>query len=377
MDPDQPLFALMETILTSQPDRWDGALRQTRHDFYHLADYHRLAEEREEGVARLYVFSQDGYTLAMPLLLRPMESLAGLADLGAGYCDATSVYGYAGPACSHASVPPGIAQQFRTELEAALTEAHVVAAFSRLHPLFPEQGEILAGLGTYEKRWRTASIDLTGSPEQQLAVYRKSHRREIRILHQQGFEFAIDPDGRYLDLFIEIYAETMRRLGAAPSYLFDRSYFDRLLSDGRIFHLLVAKLHGEVVSGAMFALCNGICQYHLSGTRDRVRRLAPNKLILDEARVWAREQGAQVLHLGGGHGGEDSLFHFKAGFSDRRHDFATWSWVVRPRLYEELVTARERTGQWYGRLRGDIGFFPLYRYAGSAAVLPSPPETPA
>ena len=63
-----------------------------------------------------------------------------------------------------------------------------VAAFSRLHPLFPEQGEILAGLGTYEKRWRTASIDLTGSPEQQLAVYEEKKETEtFRFINWEDF----------------------------------------------------------------------------------------------------------------------------------------------------------------------------------------------
>jgi hypothetical protein len=65
-----------------------------------------------------------------------------------------------------------------------------------------------------------------------------------------------------------------------------------------------------------------------------------------------------VLHLGGGRGGaEDSLFRFKAGFSDRRHAFATWRWVVRPEAYERLCAARRAAGG----PEPPAGFFPAYR----------------
>ena len=77
-------------------------------------------------------------------------------------------------------------------------------------------------------------------------------------------------------------------------------------------------------------------------------------------RGWAKDRGNQVLHLGGGVGGDsDSLLQFKIGFSPRRHTFATLRMVIDEREYGRLVAARDP------RLdpgaRG--GFFPLYRQA--------------
>ena len=68
--------------------------------------------------------------------------------------------------------------------------------------------------------------------------------------------------------------------------------------------------------------------------------------MLDTVRLWATERGARVLHLGGGVGSKaDSLFQFKAGFSDRRHLFHIWRWIVQPDIYERLCRQRDAWGQ--------------------------------
>jgi hypothetical protein len=73
--------------------------------------------------------------------------------------------------------------------------------------------------------------------------------------------------------------------------------------------------------------------------------------------MWAKAQGATVLHLGGGVGGaQDSLFDFKSGFGTGRHVFRLWKRVLRPDVYRALDEARRE-------IRGepDPKFFPTYR----------------
>ncbi|MBV9999230.1 MAG: aminotransferase class I/II-fold pyridoxal phosphate-dependent enzyme [Verrucomicrobia bacterium] len=85
-------------------------------------------------------------------------------------------------------------------------------------------------------------------------------------------------------------------------------------------------------------------------------------LIFDAVRLWANEAGARVFHLGGGVGAsQDSLFHYKAGFSDRRHDFAIWRWVVQPGLYRELCARRARVHELQGLEPASPDYFPAYR----------------
>ena len=161
---------------------------------------------------------------------------------------------------------------------------------------------------------------------------------------------------------VSVYQETMARLNAASRYWFDKSYFCRLLNmSGAETHVFMAMYEGEMGAFGFFTLCNGIVQYHLAGTRTKFLRFSPMKLLLDEVRSWAVDQGARFLHLGGGVGGrQDSLFHFKAGFSDRRHAFVTWRWILDPRRYAVLCEARRAvTGGGLDALTQ--GYFPAYR----------------
>jgi hypothetical protein len=84
--------------------------------------------------------------------------------------------------------------------------------------------------------------------------------------------------------------------------------------------------------------------------------------MYDAARLWGTEQGARVFHLGGGVGSkQDSLYRFKAGFSDRVHDFGVWQWVLLPDAYAHLCSARERWNQEHNLQSMSPGFFPAYR----------------
>ncbi|GAB4176122.1 MAG: hypothetical protein Fur005_38100 [Roseiflexaceae bacterium] len=348
-------------LTTAQIAEWQQALRQIPHDFYFLPTYHALAEARGEGHARLFLYQQGEYTLALPLLLRPLDTITGMEQIGRGWWDATSVYGYTGPIASHTTIPEAVLHEFRVALSEALREQRVIAVFSRMHPLQPDQQTILRGLGEYQVRWQTVSIDLQRSPEAQVAAYRQGHRYEVRRLQKLGLNCERDEGFIHLAEFVDIYHETMRRVEATGSYFFDQAYFEYLRTMGN-FHLWLGRLEGRIVCGALFSLCDRICQYHLAGTRNDSLRMAPMKLVIDQARQWAWQQGAHALHLGGGLGPQqDSLFQFKAGFSDQRHDFAIWRWILDSEPYERLTQQRNEIERQRGMRLASGEFFPRYR----------------
>ena len=247
-------------------------------------------------------------------------------------------------------------RDFQTALHETLLAQRVVAAFSRLHPLLPQRAW-LAGLGECRPGGQTVSIDLTLPPEAQRAQYRGAFKTRLNKLHRDGIEGVVDGDLRHLADFVSIYHENMRRVDAHPSYFFEMEYFTHLAAAlGSRLCLIVAKSGGEILAAALCTLCDGIAQYHLGGSRDAALPLSPMTLVMDAARLWAMEKGARVLHLGGGVGArEDSLFHFKAGFSDGRCEFATWRCVLAPEIYARLC---ERRGP-----VASADFFPAYRCA--------------
>jgi len=163
----------------------------------------------------------------------------------------------------------------------------------------------------------------------------------------------MDDTGEHIDRFITLYLETMRRKNAAPEYFFSRDYLSGLWQHLRgHVHLGVVEVDGLIVCAGLFGESSGIVQYHLSGTEGQALQLSPLKILIDYARRWATRRGATVLHLGGGVGGaQDSLMHFKSGFSDRRNLFKTWLVVLDEQRYTELS----------GKELGSTGFFPAYR----------------
>lgn len=334
---------------------WQQALDACApHDFYHLSDYHALAEQAGEGTARLFVHAEAGHTIALPLLLRPVD--------GAGALDATSVYGYPGPIAAPGPIPGDVAANFRRTLTARLDELGVVSVFSRLNPLLPQR-DLLAGLGEFRVR-STVAIDLTASEEIQRAQMRASNRGRINQLRRLGFTCVHDREWNYFADFRRLYEETMHRLGAAPHYFFPTSYYDGLRSRlSEWLHLFVCLHQGAVVTAGLFLVCHGIVQYHLSGSAAETLALAPTNLLIDEVRLWAVSEGLRVLHLGGGTSdrADDSLLHFKRGFSRQMFEFATWRWIVRPESYRRLCEQKALRDERAGCLPVDPEFFPAYR----------------
>ena len=322
-----------------QKQEWDEVLSQIgQYDFYHLASYHKVAEQNGEGEAILIMYREDEQKVgALPLLTRSVAEVPALSH--SPFKDATSVYGYPGPIVSQAAQKDGsFFLRFQQAIDQIAQQLNIVSVFSRLNPILENQQFILE-LGEAVCLSNTVAIDLSIQEETQFAQYRKSHRYEVRRAKREGMVCYRDCEWVHFEKFIELYTVTMHRAEAARYYFFDQQYFSALRDAlGDKLALFVAELEGNICSAALFVHNQDIVQYHLSGSDNAYRKLAPAKLIIDTAREWGNEIGAKFLHLGGGVGSqEDSLFQLKAGFSPNRHPFFIWKWIVQPNVYEELV----------------------------------------
>jgi ribosomal protein S18 acetylase RimI-like enzyme len=336
-------------LLDVDAPEWGAVLRAARHDFYHLPAYVALSARQMGGQPHALYIADGQRTMLLPLVVRGIPG---------GGDDATSPYGYPGPIGIGTDDPAFL----RVSLAAGrqvLHDAGLVSAFVRLHPLLnstpPE------GVGTVVRHGETVCIDLTLPTDELWAQTRLNHRRDITRAVRLGFVARMDDEWRHLESFKRLYRETMERRLATPFYFFDDAYFEGLRDAlGESLNLCVVENDGAVAAAGLFVETNGIVQYHLSGTGDAYHSVQPTKLMMHFVRGWARDRGNQVMHLGGGVGGDnDSLMQFKLGFSPRRHTFATLRMVIDEREYGRLVEARDP------RLdpgaRG--GFFPLYRQA--------------
>jgi hypothetical protein len=326
---------------------WTQTLAHVPHDVYHRPEW-ALGFESADGGRAGAVFVEDGERrLLVPLVRRQLDD---------GEWDATSPYGYASPVVSHGAGTDFTNAALETAIE-ALGGAGCVAWFVRMHPLLELPGPI--HLGTMIDHGLTVSIDLQLPEEQLNAQMRKGHRYDINRARRSGIVVHRDDHGEHLEAFVDIYHDTMRRVGARAYYYFsaaDVRRQKRLL--GSQMQLWVAFDGSEAIGASLFltASSTGFVQYHLSGATERGQRHQPAKLIIDEVQRWGKDAGYRRLHLGGGLGAEeDSLFQFKAGFSPETHTFKSWRAVLRPTSYAQRCAKAGLS------VRSGIGFFPAYR----------------
>ena len=333
---------MIELTPKKDKSKWNSTIKKMmNHDFYFSNSYH----SNNDG-ALLISFKEQGYNICLPLIIRHIENT--------NYFDATSVYGYSGPLRSESNIPDNIISKFNDELKICLSEMNVVTVFSRLHPLF-KQEDLLSNIGDITPLGKTVSIDLTLSLKDQRCQYRKRLKSRInRFSKSTGFVYE-DTKLEYVDDFIKLYHENMKRVNAESIYFFDKGYFNNLFfSDDIDAKLLFIKKDGVLISGAIFVYTDGIIQYHLSGTKFEYLKHSPLELLLDYVRITGTQQGYKNLHLGGGVGSkEDSLYHYKTGFSKVENNFKVWKYIVNEEIYNQLINEVE--------INEDDCYFPPYR----------------
>ncbi|MAU70680.1 MAG: GNAT family N-acetyltransferase [Pseudozobellia sp.] len=297
-------------------------------DFYHTYEYHRLLAKNND-IPALIKYTEGDTLIALPLIFRKIS--------GTDYYDATSVYGYAGPIEKRGSYFEQSA--FKNELHQFLFKHKVISVFSRLHPYIDGQSHTLKDLGEICFHNLVVNIDLTQTLDEQrsrfnkrLKTYINKARRECSVIEATTTQ--------HIQEFAAMYNENMLRVGAEKTYFFDEQYFIDLLKKGKFNTQLLLVVHNEteeIISGAIFVKTQNVVQYHLSGSKTDYLHLNPLKLLIDEMRIIATQQGYTYFNLGGGKSGsEDSLFYFKSSFSKDFRPFYLWKYVVNKEVYEQL-----------------------------------------
>jgi Acetyltransferase (GNAT) domain len=336
-------------FLCPSDPRWLEALGALRHDTYDLPEYVAACGRHEMSTPTAFYANEDAQYALIPLLERPLPPALGAPGT---WTDAVSPYGYS--SALFTDQPEWSCRALAAFLETC-AERSIISVFVRLHPLLASAAA-LASVGTVVRHGETVLVDLTLPEEALLRQQRTDHKAGIRRLRAQRFTVLVDEWSLYAP-FIEIYEETMQRVGADPYYLFSNEYFQDLRRDlGTHLHLFsVLAPDGSLAAGGLFLEAEGIVEYHLSGTSKNYRQLAPAKLMLDVAIQWAKSAGNRVLHLGGGVGSRnDALFQFKAGFSNLRSSFQTWRVICDDARYIQLTEDAGVSGA------SIDGFFPAY-----------------
>jgi hypothetical protein len=304
---------------------WNALLaRLGTDDVYLRREYVESAAVLEPG-RPTFLHAED---TVFPCILRDFE----------GHADVTTPYGYGGPVGEPA-------EAFYDAYAGWCRERGVVSTFVRFHPLYANQRY---------SRFQTETLGGTiawGLGDDLFERLHSHHRRVIRKAERAGLEAAVR-ERSDLGEFVELYERTMTRLDADAFYLFTPAYWESL---GALPTVLVeVRREGELAGGALCFASKPWLHYHLGASSDEGRSLGASNLALFAAARWAREQGYELFHLGGGVGGRrDSLYEFKRRFDPGgEREFAVGKAIHDEAAYHELA----------GNAGADAGrFFPAYR----------------
>lgn len=292
--------------------------------------------------------------------------------------DVISPYGYGGATFEG---DDGNRQTAEESLEYALrsffTQMNVVSEFVRedlfAEHLTPRQD------GEHLVQQQNIVVDLRVSMEERWLRYAPKVRESVRRAERAGLRVEIGDSASFLEPFLGIYYETMKRDHAKQYYFFALEKLQRLHSslqpNGELQYVLVF-LQERVISAQLLLLSGDAIYSFLSGTDAAYFTLRPGELLKHSIIAWGHDKGYSSFVVGGGIRPHDGLFQFKRKFEPRDPvDFWVRRVVWNREKYDLLVAEREKWEMGQGRpWRPEPGFFPAYR-AESEIEQPDSPRS--
>jgi Acetyltransferase (GNAT) domain len=357
-------------VVSPKESYWQDLLETIPHDFYHLPGYLSLEAIRHNAIPEAVIVKDDEKTFFLPYLIRDCSHLLGTKTYQfEPIYDVISPYGYPGILVNRSGQNQDFVKKCLDLICAHWYERNICSAFIRLHPILNSylNHQLFDRFDDHKfifcQQGNVVVCDLTKDSSDILKQFRPNHRTKINKLTRANFVAKIGSVDEYLDVFIDIYRETMDRVNATDSYYFTRNYFEnilKILADQ--IKICVVEINSEIVAASLVTEFSGIVQYYLGGTKTEFLSQSPATIMFKYMIEWAKHRNNTCLNLGGGLGGkEDSLYHFKAGFSDEFKPFTTIRAVVNQGEYHRLVSARAKSLGISEFEMENTSFFPAYR----------------
>jgi hypothetical protein len=242
---------------------------------------------------------------------------------------------------------------FLTDYKKYALEKNYICEFIRFHPII-DNWRFFQGIINIKYLNDTVAIDLSQSIEDICNNMVKKTRYYTRKSLKEFEKVSIvnKPSEIEIKDFVSLYTKTMDKNKAAKKYYFSTNFIeDHYKFDN--FLIYCKNADNIIGSSAIFLKGSFIMHYHLSATNYDFQ-YPPSRATLWKAIEYAKENGFKWFHLGGGVSSNDSLFHFKKGFSNIYLPFYIGNIMFLKKPYEELVSLNSDSKE-------NPDFFPLYR----------------
>lgn len=327
-------------------------------DLFFIKEYVELYEEIEGGHCEVFEFEHSLGTVYHHFIKKEIP-----VSLNYGpYFDLLTPYGYGGPVITELKDKARkneLVNFFCLAFQEYCLENNIVSEFVRFHPLF-NNAQDFESCYTVLFRRHTTGITLKGFKDPVQEEFSKSTRKRIRKALRDGVTYRITENPSNLDHFQEIYLTTMERVGAKESYLFDDTYFSKMIENlGEQIILVEAIYDSQVIGAELHFHAGPYLHTHLSGTIEGdFNHLSPVYVMTYAIVLWAQEHGVEYIHSGGGvnPGPDDSLYLFKKRFGkNTEFDYYVGNKIWNQEVYDQLNAATNA--------KSESELFPAYRWS--------------
>ncbi|WP_084780380.1 lipid II:glycine glycyltransferase FemX [Bacillus massilinigeriensis] len=337
-------------IVLKGGDDWSSFTRMFSNlDIYYSKNYVSLFAEIQKGVPEAVFFENENGKVFYPFIKREIE-------LKKGYFDIVTPYGYGGPILEGS---PWLLKLFYKQFKKYALSQRIVTETVTFHPVL-DNVKYMKNIMELEKIRMTTAVDLTPTLEEIRNNYSSQNIRNIKKAKREGVEIIQSTQQEEIKAFIEMYYETMDRNEASQFYYFPASYFFRQMEETDLSNtvLLLAKCNGEIIGGILFIYGKEYAHYHLGASRSDYLHLRVNNLLFDAMIELSKSLGLKALHLGGGKVEGDSLYKFKASFSNHNdYQYYLGKQIFNEETYRELIEISKINHL----IPSQSNFFPAYR----------------
>jgi hypothetical protein len=351
----QPGFEVLRGSVPAERRRWEDLwLAWSRREVFahpaYLDLWTRSGDVPIAGTAFV-----DGIHVLYPAIMRPIPSELS-SSMSPGSVDLTTPYGYGGPYFWGSGDVNQAAAFYWDRWLTWSRDVGVVSEFIR----FDLHGDRILPFAGPKRRHQSNVVRSLEQGEQALwmdAAHKV--RKNVKRARLRGLRFEVDAECRRIEDFHRLYSMTMKRRQASGGYLWDLDWFARLTRSLIGQCVLVHVLSGDSVVSSELVLLSATTAYSfLGGTDEASFEDRPNDLLKWEAFMWGKGAGLEEFVLGGGYGGDDGIFRYKASFAPKGVlPFVVGARILDRGAYETLSTRAEH--QRGAPARAD--FFPAYR----------------
>lgn len=335
----------------SQAEQWDACIKSfAEWDVYYLSGYVKAFHIHGDGDPFL-LYYEDNDLRAVYVYMRRPTALPEIYD-------SVTPYGYGG-VLFEGNTSESNLRMFWSEYLAVMRQENIVDGFVRYHPVL-KNASLMKSISTVVDMGKTVAIDLSSPDSIWKRLTSKNHNM-IRKSERNGIEILHGRDMVLLEEFRKMYNFTMEKDNAEDYYYFGEKFYESIHHDLRDnYEVFYALLNGDFIAMSIILLGSNQMHYHLAGSKEVYRELAPSNLLLYKAALWGCENGFKTFHLGGGIGStEDNVYKFKATFNkESNYRFSVGKQILDEEKYHQLVEMRKSVDPSFDK---SSPYFPLYR----------------